>query len=79
MSIIFGPKVVFSDQVSTSVRNVFSTGRYLEHHGNVQIQSISTGHYCQLNFKESGYFSSSNNQVEGDVFDSSGRKMASIM
>ena len=30
-------------KVTTSMRNIFSTGRYLEHHGTVVIKSKSTG------------------------------------
>ena len=66
------------NKVTTSMRNVFSTSRYLEHHGTLTIESKKTGHYCVLVFKESGYFTSANNEVTGDIFSSNGRKLASL-
>ncbi|KAH6585265.1 hypothetical protein BASA60_000628 [Batrachochytrium salamandrivorans] len=53
------------NKVTTSMRNLFAPGRYLEHHGVMKITSITTGHYCELTFKESGYFTSANNEVVG--------------
>ncbi|KAI8849117.1 Oxysterol-binding protein [Chytridium lagenaria] len=73
------PKV--SDQyswskVTTCMRNVFSSGRYLEHYGTMKITSHNSGHTCQLTFKESGYFTSAKNEVVGTVFASSGEEIA---
>jgi oxysterol-binding protein-related protein 3/6/7 len=64
--------------MTTSMRNMFSTGRYLEHHGTIRITSKTSGHYCDLTFKESGYFASSNNEVVGGVYTPQGKKMTSI-
>ena len=36
-------------KVTTSMRNVFSTGRYLEHHGTIVIKSKVTGKFIILN------------------------------
>ncbi len=65
-------------KVTTSMRNMFAPSRYLEHHGTMTIRSKTTGHYCELLFKESGYFSSANNEVVGAVFTSSGKKVISV-
>lgn len=65
-------------KVTTSMRNVFSTARYLEHHGTIKILSLKTGHYCTLTFTESGYFTSANNEVVGDVFSRNGKKQVSL-
>lgn len=66
------------NKVTTSMRNMISSSRYLEHHGVMKIVSESTGHYCQLTFKESGYFTSANNEVVGDVFAPDGSKLISL-
>jgi hypothetical protein len=57
---------------------MFAPSRYLEHHGTVKIVSTTTGHYCTLQFKESGYFSSSNNEVVGGVYERTGKKCISL-
>ena len=66
------------NKVTTSMRNIFSSGRYLEHHGTLKITSKTTGHYCELVFKESGYFASSGNEVLGGIFTKSGKKCLGI-
>ncbi|KAH6599613.1 hypothetical protein BASA50_002955 [Batrachochytrium salamandrivorans] len=66
------------NKVTTSMRNLFAPGRYLEHHGVMKITSITTGHYCELTFKESGYFTSANNEVVGAVFTPRGQKAISL-
>ncbi|KAJ3213219.1 Katanin p60 ATPase-containing subunit A1 [Dinochytrium kinnereticum] len=63
-------------KVVTCMRNVFSSGRYLEHYGTMKIVSQKTGHYCQLTFKESGYFTSAKNEVAGVVHNSAGEEVA---
>ncbi|KAJ3108239.1 hypothetical protein HDU97_001773 [Phlyctochytrium planicorne] len=63
-------------KVTTCMRNVFSSGRYLEHYGTMKIVSRKTGHYCQLTFKESGYFTSAKNEVGGVVFTAEGEEVA---
>ena len=65
------------NKVTTSMRNVFSNTRYLEHHGTLKIAS-STGVTCQLTFKESGYFTSANNEVIGEVYRTPGNNLASL-
>jgi hypothetical protein len=57
---------------------MFSSGRYLEHHGTIKITSKTTGHYCELTFKQSGYFASANNEVVGGVFTPQNKKMLSL-
>jgi hypothetical protein len=57
---------------------MFSSSRYLEHHGTIRITSKATHHYCELTFKESGYFASSNNEVVGGIYSPEGKKMMSI-
>jgi hypothetical protein len=82
--------------VTTSMRNIFSTGRYLEHHGTTTIKSLKTGklvpglkvklsltrsllgHTCEIQFKESGYFSSSQNEVTGTILDASGKRVLNL-
>ncbi|KAI8913573.1 Oxysterol-binding protein [Gorgonomyces haynaldii] len=66
------------NKVTTSMRNVFSSNRYLEHHGTMKILSLTTGHHCQLTFKESGYFTSANNEVSGDIYSPSNQKLVSL-
>ena len=66
------------NKVTTSMRNIFSSGRYLEHHGTLKISSKTTGHYCELNFKESGYFASSGNEVVGGIYNEVGKKVLCI-
>jgi hypothetical protein len=66
------------NKVTTSMRNIFSAGRYLEHHGSVIIKSLKTGHSCELQFKESGYFASAQNEVTGTISDASGKKVLNL-
>ncbi|KAJ3102324.1 Tubulin epsilon chain [Phlyctochytrium bullatum] len=62
--------------VTTCMRNIFSSGRYLEHYGTMKIQSEASGHYCQVTFKESGYFTSAKNEVAAVVHDANGNEVA---
>ena len=64
--------------VTTSMRNIFSTNRYLEHHGTLIIKNETLGYVCELSFKESGYFTSSQNEVVGELKDSRGKKIYNI-
>ncbi|KAI8823653.1 Oxysterol-binding protein [Fimicolochytrium jonesii] len=66
------------NKVTTCMRNIFSANRYLEHYGTLKITSQSTGHYCELTFKESGYFSSTKNEITGGIFSSNGQKAMSL-
>ena len=59
------------------MKNILSAGRYLEHHGSTILRSIH-GHKCEIHFKESGYFSSSQNEVTGSVYDEFGKKIWSL-
>ncbi|KAJ3292857.1 hypothetical protein HK104_004958 [Borealophlyctis nickersoniae] len=65
-------------KVTTCMRNVFSTGRYLEHYGTMKITAQRSGHYCELTFRESGYFSSAKNEVVGTIFGPSGEKLLNL-
>ncbi|TPX62431.1 hypothetical protein SpCBS45565_g07040 [Spizellomyces sp. 'palustris'] len=65
-------------KVTTCMRNVFSSGRYLEHYGIMKITSHSSGHYCELSFKESGYFASAKNEVVGTICGPKGQKLMSL-
>ncbi|OAJ40675.1 hypothetical protein BDEG_24382 [Batrachochytrium dendrobatidis JEL423] len=65
-------------KVTTSMRNLFAPSRYLEHHGIMKISSLTTGYCCELTFKESGYFTSANNEVVGAVFNPRGQKVISL-
>ena len=66
-------------KVTTSMRNIFASNRYLEHHGHVKIVSQLTGHVCELEFKESGFFSSADNEVTGVVISPEGRQLVSLV
>ncbi|KAI8917646.1 Oxysterol-binding protein [Powellomyces hirtus] len=66
------------NKVTTCMRNVFSSNRYLEHYGTLKITSLSTGHTCELTFKESGYFSSTKNEISGSVNGPNGQKLMSL-
>ncbi|KAI9008250.1 Oxysterol-binding protein-domain-containing protein [Gaertneriomyces semiglobifer] len=65
-------------KVTTCMRNVFSSSRYLEHYGTMKIHALSSRHQCELQFKESGYFSSAKNEVVGTVFAPNGQKVMSL-
>ncbi|KAJ3148513.1 Oxysterol-binding protein- protein 3 [Geranomyces michiganensis] len=65
-------------KVTTCMRNVFSNSRYLEHYGTMKIVSQSTGHTCELSFKESGYFSSTKNEISGTIIGPNGQKLMSL-
>lgn len=66
------------NKVTTCMRNVFSTSRYLEHYGTMNIKNETTGHLTSIQFKESGYFSSAKNEVVGNLFSSKGKKICSL-
>jgi hypothetical protein len=57
---------------TSAIRGVLSSNRSIEHYGVLRIQNHSTGHYCELYSKESGYFYSTQNEVEGTVFSADG-------
>ncbi|KAJ3163796.1 Oxysterol-binding protein- protein 3 [Geranomyces variabilis] len=65
-------------KVTTCMRNVFSNSRYLEHYGTMKIVSQATGHTCELSFKESGYFSSTKNEISGIITGPNGQKLMSL-
>jgi hypothetical protein len=66
-------------KVTTTMRNIFSTSRYLEHHGSLVIKNESLGFVCKLNFKESGYFTSSLNEIVGELSDPNGKKVCNLI
>lgn len=81
MNHIHGEKVIyqlFTGLVTTTMRNIFSSSRYLEHHGSLVIKNETLGFVCELNFTESGYFSSSQNEVLGEIKDPQGRKVCNL-
>ncbi|KAJ1655383.1 Oxysterol-binding protein 3 [Dispira simplex] len=53
---------------STWVRNMMSTNKYLEFSGKVEVVNHTTGDVAHVVFKESGYFSSSNNEVTASLY-----------
>ncbi|KAJ1968953.1 Oxysterol-binding protein 3 [Dispira parvispora] len=53
---------------STWVRNMMSTNKYLEFSGKVEVVNHTTGDVAHVVFKESGYFSSSNNEVTATLY-----------
>lgn len=63
---------------ATSLNNMFSADKYLEHHGVVKIQNETSGLYCVLNFQESGFLNARKNEVNGDIYKPSGAKVSSI-
>ncbi|KAJ3046129.1 Oxysterol-binding protein- protein 3 [Rhizophlyctis rosea] len=65
-------------KVTTCMRNIFSTSRYLEHYGTMKIMAHGSGHYCEITFKESGYFSSAKNEIAGAIYGPSGQKLMSL-
>ncbi|KAJ3382416.1 hypothetical protein HDU92_004776 [Lobulomyces angularis] len=65
-------------KVTTCMRNIFSGNRYVEHYGTMNVKNHSIGSVCQLQFKESSYFSTSKNEISGSVFDIKGKKLCSI-
>ncbi|KAJ9088961.1 Oxysterol-binding protein 3 [Entomophthora muscae] len=54
------------------MRNLVAGNRYLEYQGDVVITNRTTGEHCKLNFKESTFFSSSNNEVKASLYDATG-------
>ncbi|KAI9340771.1 Oxysterol-binding protein-domain-containing protein [Zopfochytrium polystomum] len=63
------------NKVTTCMRNIFSTGRYLEHYGVMKITCAESGLTAQLSFKESGYFVSAKNEITGSVLSASGQEL----
>jgi hypothetical protein len=55
------------NKATTAMKNVFSSGRYLEHQGTCTLTSRKSGYSCEITFKESGYFSSAQNEVNGKI------------
>ncbi|KAJ1970801.1 Oxysterol-binding protein 3 [Dimargaris xerosporica] len=53
---------------STWVRNMMSANKYLEFSGEVELLNHRTGDVAKITFKESGYFSSSNNEVAANLY-----------
>ncbi|KAI9209194.1 Oxysterol-binding protein [Polychytrium aggregatum] len=66
------------NKVTTCMRNILAGTRYLEHYGIMNIKSLKTGYTCQVTFKESGYFTSSKNEVTGVILDPNGQEILSI-
>lgn len=54
------------------MRNLVAGERYLEYSGDVIIKNHSTGEFCKVTFKESSFFSSSNNEFKATVHDKTG-------
>lgn len=62
-----------------SMRNIFGSGRYLEHYGTMQIKNKAGGHSCQVQFKETGYFATTaKNEVVGNLYGPNGKKVCSL-
>ncbi|KAI0321105.1 Oxysterol-binding protein-domain-containing protein [Amylostereum chailletii] len=62
---------------SSFMRNLMMGTKYLEHSGKMVIENLSTKARCVIEFKENGYWDSSN-IVTGTVFSSSGKVDATL-
>ncbi len=66
-------------KVCSSLRNIFSATKSVENHGDLLIRNERTGDEARINFKESGLFSNSGNEILGGIFTAgSGRASISI-
>jgi hypothetical protein len=59
------------------MRNLMMGTKYLEHSGKMIIDNLTTKARCVLEFKQNGYWTSSN-EVTGAVFSSSGEVLANL-
>jgi len=76
------------NKVTTIMKNVIAGTKYLEHVGELKITcsqleapgqpSLTQPNSVTLNFKESGYFSSSKNEVSGSVIDAKGKELVKL-
>ena len=66
------------NKVTSCLRNIVAGKKFLEHYGIMTIKNVRTRETCVLEFKESGYFTSSQNEVSGHVIDASGAKVREL-
>lgn len=52
--------------------------KYLEHCGEMLVENKTTGAYCALDFKETGYWASSPNMVAGPIFSPGGDEVSRL-
>lgn len=71
-------EVFYWNKVTSSIKNILGGTPSIEHYGEMKINNQATGECCVLNFKGSGLFSSSNNEIFGYITDASGNKVRNI-
>lgn len=52
--------------------------KYLEHCGEMLLKNTTTGDHCVIDFKETGYWASSPNVVEGTIYSSDGNAVSQL-
>ncbi|KAJ3125955.1 Oxysterol-binding protein [Nowakowskiella sp. JEL0407] len=65
-------------KVTSCMKNVIAGTRYLEYYGQFEITNEKTGEKSVVTFKESGFFTSNKNEVNGAVFSADGTKLINI-
>ena len=65
-------------KVTSCMRNIFSSAKYLEHYGEMQILNHTTGEMCIVTFKESRMFSSGRNEVSAAIKDATGNTVHAL-
>ncbi|CAG8452433.1 12538_t:CDS:2 [Ambispora gerdemannii] len=66
-------------KISTWMRNMISSAKYLEHTGVLRIQNQTTGEACEITFNQSGMFSSGpQNDITGKLLSANGKKVGTL-
>lgn len=66
-------------KVCGSLRNIFSATKSVENHGDLLIKNELTGDEAKINFKESGLFSNSGNEIYGGIYPAGAGKASIFM
>uniref|UniRef100_A0A673SMY4 Oxysterol-binding protein n=2 Tax=Suricata suricatta TaxID=37032 RepID=A0A673SMY4_SURSU len=62
------------NKVTSCIHNILSGQRWIEHYGEIVIKNLSDDScYCKVNFIKAKYWSTNAREIEGTVFDKSGK------
>ncbi|KAM8771313.1 oxysterol-binding protein-related protein 3 isoform 4-T4 [Rhynchonycteris naso] len=62
------------NKVTSCIHNILSGQRWIEHYGEIVIRNLSDDScYCKVNFIKAKYWSTNSREIEGTVFDKSGK------
>lgn len=66
-------------KITTCMRNVLSSSRYLEHYGTLSIEELNKKEFSSsIVFKQASYFSNSKNEISGQINTEKGKKVYGI-